>query len=843
MPYGYNGKILHVNLTTGELTVEEPQEKFYRRYMGGSALGLYYLLKEMPASADPLGPDNVLVLALSVITGAPISGQSRLTAAAKSPLTGAVGDSQAGGFFPAELKFAGFDAVIIKGRAPRPVYLWIHDGQAELRDAGHLWGRITGEVEASIREELRDERIEVLQCGPAGEKEVRFAALINMCNRANGRTGMGAVMGAKNLKAVAVRGRQRPSLADKEALSELARWGVEALPESGLAGLAKFGTSNGVPIHHQAGRFPTRNFTSGVFEGWKALAGQTMYDTILRGAAEGKQDRLGRDTCYACVVRCKRVVEVTEGPYRVDPHYGGPEYESVAALGSYCGVSDLAAVVKANELCNKYGMDTISCGGTIAWAMECFENGLLTLEDTGGIELRFGNAAAMVQMVEMIGRREGFGDILAEGSARAAARIGRGTERFLTTSKKQEAPAHMPQVKPTLALIYAVNPFGADHMSHAHDAAYADAPEGMAQLSLLDPQPPLTLNAEMVRYAMLTQHFHSLMDSVNVCQFVFGPGGWQLYGPDELIQTIRAVTGWKVSLYELMKVGERRLNMMRAFNAREGIGREADTLPEKFFYRGFIFDLDGTLYRGEQVIPGAPETIRRLREQGSQVVFISNKPLQQRTTYAAKLTRLGIPAEPDDVITSAVVLGRWLAQEAPGARLYVVGEPPLVEELRAFGLHPTDGSGPVDFVVAAFDRTFDYAKLNTAFQAIRRGARFVATNADRTCPVEDGEIPDAAAVIGALEGCTGKRPELVAGKPSPMMIEAGLARMGLQAGECLVVGDRLETDIRMGKEAGTATALVLTGVTRRKDLTSSPWQPDYVLESVAELTEHVMRDP
>jgi len=583
MPYGYNAKVLHVNLTTRELRVEEPEEKLYRKYMGGSALGLYYLLREMSAGADPLGPDNVLVLAVSVITGAPISGQSRLTAVAKSPLSGAVGDSQSGGFLPAELKFAGFDAIVIKGRAPQPVYLWIHDGKAELRDAGHLWGRVTGEVEASIKDELEDNRTQVLQCGPAGEKGVRFAALINMCNRANGRTGMGAVVGSKNLKAVAVRGRRRPLLADKGALSELARWGVAAFPESGVAGLGKYGTASIVGSQQRKGGLPTRNYASGVLHGWEALDGTTMYDTILRGVAEGKQDSVGRDTCYACAVRCKRVVEVTKGHYQVDPRYGGPEYESIATLGSYCGICDLVAVAKANELCNKYGMDTISCGATIAWAMECFENGLLTLEDTGGIELRFGNAEAMVEMVEMIARREGFGDILAEGSAKAAARIGRGSEHFLITSKGQEAPAHMPQVKPTLALIYAVNPFGADHQSHEHDSGYADAPERMAQLSLLDPQPPLTLNAEMVRYAMLTQHFYSAMDSVNVCQFVYGPGGWQLYGPDQLVRVIRAVTGWEVSLYELMKLGERRLNMLRAFNAREGIGREADTLPEKFF--------------------------------------------------------------------------------------------------------------------------------------------------------------------------------------------------------------------------------------------------------------------
>lgn len=599
MPHGYNGKILHVNLTTGDLTIEEPEEKFYRKYMGGSALGLYYLLKEMPAGVDPLGPDNILALCLSVMTGTPISGQSRMTAVAKSPLTGGIGDSQCGGFFPAEMKFAGFDAIIIRGRAEKPVYLWIHNGQAELRDASHLWGRITGEVEASLKEELGDDRIEVLQVGPAGENKVRFAAIINMSNRANGRTGMGAVMGSKNLKAVVVRGNSKPTVADKATLNELARWGAAEVPESDVAGLGKYGTAETTGAQQRAGGLPTYNFNSGVFDGWEAIDGTTMYDTILRGAGKGDQDRYGRDTCYSCTVRCKRVVEITEGPYKVDPHYGGPEYETTSTFGNYCGVSDLAAIAKANEYCNKYGMDTISCGATIAWAMECFEEELINLEDTGGIELRYGNAEALVKMTEMIAKREGFGNILAEGSARAAAQIGRGTEEFLITSKSQETPAHMPHTKRSLAVIYAVNPFGADHQSHEHDPGYRYYPERMAQLGLQDPQPKLALNPEMVRFAMVTQHLYSAMDSINVCQFVFGPA-WQLYDSNQLVQAARAVTGWEVSLYELMQVGERRLNMLRAFNAREGIGREADTLPKKFFKRplkggktdGYVLDYD-----------------------------------------------------------------------------------------------------------------------------------------------------------------------------------------------------------------------------------------------------------
>ncbi len=587
MPNGYNGKILHVDLTNGKFQVEEPGEAFYRKYMGGSALAMYYLLKEMPANVDPLGPDNVLVLALSVLTGTAISGQSRMTAAAKSPLTGAIGDSQGGGFFPAELKFAGFDAIVIKGKAEKPVYLWISEGNFELRDASHLWGRITGEAEKSIKEELGDDKIEVLQIGPAGEKGVRFAGIFSMSNRANGRTGMGAVMGSKNLKAIAVRGKKRPSVADTGALSKLAKWGVANLDDSGIAGLAKFGTAETTGANQSLGTLPTYNYNSGVFDGWELIDGTTMYDTVLRGAADGKQDREGRDTCYACTVRCKRVVEITEGPYKVDPHYGGPEYETTSTFGNYCAVDDLPAICKANELCNKYGMDTISCGATISWAFEAFNEGKLTLEDTDGLDLTWGNAQSMVKLTEKIAKREGFGDLLAEGSERAAKKIGRGTEAYLITFKGQEAPAHMPRVKRSLAVIYATNPFGADHQSHEHDPAIEDDFESytdrMAVLGFKVAQEPRSLGSEKIRFAVASQRMYSAMDSLNLCQFVYGPA-WQLYGPNDMVELVRTVTGWgDVTFDELQKVGERRINMMRAFNAREGFGRKNDLLPEKLF--------------------------------------------------------------------------------------------------------------------------------------------------------------------------------------------------------------------------------------------------------------------
>ena len=587
MPYGYNAKILHIDLNNSQFSVEEPDEDFYRKYMGGSALAMYYLLRDMPPAVEPLGPENILVLALSILTGAAISGQSRMTATAKSPLTGAIGDSQCGGYWPAELKFSGFDAIVIKGKADKPVYLWIHDGEYELREASHLWGKTTGEVEEIIKKELGDDKIEVLQVGPAGEKGVRFAGIINMSNRAAGRTGLGAVMGSKNLKAVAVRGTTRPTIADKAKLNQIAKWGVDNLSESDIAGLSKYGTADVVSANQTTGTLPTYNYNSGVFDKWEAIDGTTMYDTVLKGASEGKQYREGRDTCYACTVRCKRIVEISDGKYTVDPRYGGPEYETIATFGSYCGVDDLAAICKANQICNMYGVDTISCGATIAWAYEAFNQGKLTTEDTDGLDLTWGNADSMVRLTEMIATREGFGDILAEGSERAAKMIGRGTEAFLITSKGQEAPAHMPRVKRSLAVIYATNPFGADHQSSEHDPAYEEDFELFAErletMGFTEPQKPRSLSKEKLRFTLASQHMYSALDSLNLCQFVYGPA-WQLYGPADIVEVVRAITGWDdIDLDSLQRLGERRLNMMRAFNAREGFDRQHDKLPEKFF--------------------------------------------------------------------------------------------------------------------------------------------------------------------------------------------------------------------------------------------------------------------
>lgn len=590
MPYGYMGRILHVDLSRGELAEEQPPEAFYRKYLGGSAMAMDYILRGMPAGANALGAQNILTLMAGVTTGAPISGQSRVNANAKSPISGGIGDSQGGGFFPAEMKFSGFDGIVIKGKSPKPVYLAIIEGKAELHDASHLVGKTTGEVEAIIKKELGDDKIEVLQHGPAAERGVLFSSLVSMSNRNNGRTGMGLVMASKLLRAVAVRGTRKPEIADPKALASLHRLGPKWMPENpDMDGLGKYGTASVVMPQNSFGSLPTRNYTEGQFEHAEAISGEVLYDTLLRGAAKGEQDKEGRDTCYACVVRCKRVVEITEGPYPVHPHYGGPEYETISTFGSYCGINDLAAISKANEICNTYGVDTIACGATIAFAMECFEKGIIGLEQTGGLDLRFGNAEAMLAALRQIVQNEGvLGRVLAQGSARAAKIWGNGAEECLITVKGAEAPAHMPQAKRSLALIYAVNPFGADHQSSEHDWMIE---EGMAsdlymkRLKLLGFEhtlEPMSLDAEKVRFAYLTQVFYSFLDSAELCQFVWGPA-WTLYGPEETVSLLRAVTGWEMSLEEILQVGARRLNLMRVFNAREGIKRKDDQLPKKFF--------------------------------------------------------------------------------------------------------------------------------------------------------------------------------------------------------------------------------------------------------------------
>lgn len=572
-----DGKILEIDLTSGTVNKKTLPGDIYRLYPGGSALGLYLMMQDYIPGTDALDPGNILVFSVSPLTGLPISGISRMNVTARSPLTGTAGDSQSGGYIASYLKMNGWDAVVFKGKSAKPVYLSIDGDHAELRDASHLWGKVTGEVESAIQEEIGDKNIEVAQIGPAGENLVKYACIINKCSRANGRNGMGAVMGSKNLKALVVKKGKPMDAADRNAFIELSRSVRKLLEKNeGVAGLGLHGTDGDLESFSDSGFLPTRNWKTGYFpEGAVNITGTTMSETILKE----------RDTCYACAVRCKRVVEV---PGRVDPIYGGPEYETCAALGSYCGVTDLTDISEANMLCNMYGIDTISCGATISFAMECFEEGLLKLDETDGLDLKFGNGTTINDLIKKIALREGLGDLLAEGSARAAEKIGGGAEKFSMSVKKQELPAHMPQYKPSVGLVYAVNPFGADHQSSEHDVFLVMPPdsqerERLSKLGIWKGYDnPYELDAEKVRFALDTQKYFSVLDSLSLCQFVWGPS-WELYGPDELLELCRSGMGWETSLYELMMAGERRINMMRQFNAREGFTSADDVLPTRLF--------------------------------------------------------------------------------------------------------------------------------------------------------------------------------------------------------------------------------------------------------------------
>jgi aldehyde:ferredoxin oxidoreductase len=525
----------------------------------------YHLLKEVSKGVDPLSPENILILAPGVITGAPFSGSGRNAVGGKSPLTGGFGEADAGGYWGAELKHAGFDQIIFEGTAEEPLWLWISDGEAELRDASKLWGLEVAECEDRMQEEVGEERARTALIGPAGERLSRVSCVVNDLNHVAGRSGTGAIMGSKRLKGVAVRGHNPPELADPDRVRELAGDLAARLRED-PPGLSVYGTGAAMDAGAQTGNLPTRNFRDGEF--WEA----SEIDAI----AIKERYRVRMGTCYACAVACKKEVELKE-PYEVEARYGGPEYETLGALGSDCGLSDLAAVCKANELCQRYGLDTIGAGATIAFAMECYEEGIITPEMTGGIDLRFGNAEAMLQVLELIGKRECIGNLLAEGTMRAAERLGGEAERFAVHVKGQELPMHEPRLKRGLGLGYAVSPTGADHCHNLHDTIMTGGNlQKLRPFGILAEVPVESLGGEKVRMYKYWMEMRVLANCLSICQFP----PWSFTNYADLVE---AVTGWETTLYELVKVAQRTLNLARIYNLREGFTSLDDWLPPRMF--------------------------------------------------------------------------------------------------------------------------------------------------------------------------------------------------------------------------------------------------------------------
>ena len=560
MPRGYMGKILRVDLTAGKWSVQDFPENWMRMYVGGNGLAARILFDELKPGIDPLSPDNILIFATGPLTGTSFPSSGRWAAYAKSPLTTAVwGEAHSGGTWGPELKYAGFDAIVVTGRSEKPVYLWIEDGNVEIRDAAHLWGKDVFDTDEILKEEIGDETIKAIYIGPAGEKLVRLACIMDNLYRAAGRCGLGAVMGSKNLKAIVCRGSKDIEVERPDEFLRVTEELLEKMKENPITGeaLPTYGTDVLTNIINEVGGLPTFNFQQGWHpEAWKN-SGETLRDTIL----------IKNRGCRFCWIRCARYSLIRSGPY-AGVIGEGPEYETVWAFGSNCGVFRLDAIHAANTLCNKYGIDTISTGNIIGWAMELYERGILTKEDTDGLELKFGCHEAMVELVERIALRKGkLGDLLAEGPIRASVKIGKGSDRLIMGVKGLGLPAYAPRAFWGHALAYATSLRGGCHLR-----AYMIAPEVLGIPKKMD---PLTTEGK-AEMCIFLQNYFAFVDSSLVCKFVTFA-----LTPEDFAKAMTSCTGWNWTADDILKTGERIWNLERMIQCRENVGRKDDTLPER----------------------------------------------------------------------------------------------------------------------------------------------------------------------------------------------------------------------------------------------------------------------
>ncbi len=547
------GKILRVNLSSGNVREEMISKDIARAYIGGRGLASKILYDEVDPKTDALSPKNKLIFAVGPLAGTSAPAPSRYEVVTKSPLTGTIAGANCGGFFGAELKKTGFDAIVIEGKADKPVYLWVNDGKAEIKDAGYLWGKNTHETTDMIVKELGDEKVSVACIGPAGENLVRFACVISDKHRASGRGGVGTVMGSKSLKAIAVRGTKKVEIAKPDAFEKAVKDCIKKLKDNPITGqgLPTYGSAILVNIINQSGIFPTRNFQTGVFEGAEKISGETMKDTIL----------VKNKACHGCPIVCGRVTEV-KGKYAGKGE--GPEYETIWAFGAQCGVDNLEAIAKANYLCNELGIDTITMGNTIGCAMELSEKEYLPEKDVG-MRLTFGDADAIVELTKKTAYRDGFGDVLAEGSYNLAEKYGH--PELSMSVKKQELPAYDPRGVQGHGLEYATSNRGGCHVR-----GYMIAPEILGVPEKLDP----LVTEGKAGWTKTFQDLTSVVDSCNICLFTTFA-----LGADDLAALLSAATGFDYTTEEVMKAGERIWNMERLYNIRAGFGRNDDTLPER----------------------------------------------------------------------------------------------------------------------------------------------------------------------------------------------------------------------------------------------------------------------
>lgn len=557
--YGYAGRVLHVDLTTGKTHTEPLNMDYAKKYIGGIGLGMRLWLDYAKPGVDPFSPDNPLVLTTGPTSGTvwPTGGNGHAFVA-KSPQTYGIGESKAHGTFGGELKRAGYDAVVFHGKADRPVYVWIDDDSVQILDASALWGKSPAETEQAIKEELGDFYIRVAAIGPAGENLVRIACIMNEQSRAAGRTGLGAVMGSKNLKAIAVRGTKDVMVAHPDEFMEFVKEFHERMKGPATKKYRTLGTPENVLVHNALHCMPTRNYNNAHFEAAEKVSGELLNERYVAKI-------IG---CSSCAMRCEHVCVVKEGPYK--GAMARVEYEPLWAMGPYCGIDRLDAIIKGSEIANYYGMDSISAGVIVGFAMDCYENGILTKEDLDGVEAKFGNHEALIMLLEKMGKREGIGNILAEGVKIAAEKIGRGAEKLAQHIKGLEVTGYDLRCLKTAALGFAVSFRGADHNRHG---AYAFDVKGKFNR--------LTYEKGRAKAVKELEDLYTIIDSMIVCKFSRGTYYKEL---EDMARVYKLITGIETTPEEMRRKGERINNLARVINVREGLGRKDDTLPYKVMH-------------------------------------------------------------------------------------------------------------------------------------------------------------------------------------------------------------------------------------------------------------------
>lgn len=567
---GYRGQIIVVDLENSIIKKKPLDKQYIEEFLGGRGWAIKYLYDNLEKGIDPLGSENILVVSLGPLTGTLAPSSARYTIAAKSPLTGGIGYANSGGHFAPELAYAGYDAIFIHGRAEAPVYLFIQDDEIEIKDAKHLWGKDTWETEELIRKELSQE-FQVLSIGQGGENLVRYAAILNNLSRAAARTGLGAVMGSKNLKAIAVKGSGSVKVAQPEAFDNFIDQTLQKIYEDpAYPSLSYYGTPFLVDLAYISGGLATRNNQTGIFENYESISAETFDEKF----------RVKSESCFACPIHCGKYSKVETGKY-AGTKGGSPEYETIVCFGSKCGIGDLSVIIKANELANRYGLDTISLGDTIAFVMEAFQKGLLNREDTDGLEVVWGNEEALISLIKKVAFREGFGNDLAEGTKRLSEKIGKESEKFALQIKGMEPPAYDVRTAKAFGLGWATATRGADHLAALPNFELLGyAPEkGLEWFGSKESVDPFSWKGkpQMVYWH---ENFGAIVDSAEMCKYTC----FSAYAvkPDDMSNFLIYATGFDFTPEKLMLIGERIYNLERLFNLREGIGKNEDRLPPRF---------------------------------------------------------------------------------------------------------------------------------------------------------------------------------------------------------------------------------------------------------------------